>query len=153
MIPVKVQPEMPDWAGDHMRRYIDSDGDEGYFVDFRPIGGHELTPTLLLTTTGRKSGKPHTQPLIFGEFDGRIVIVASLGGASRHPAWYLNLADNPVVGIQIKDRHLRARARTAVGTERDGLWREMAVIYPPYEQYQRMTTRQIPVVVLEPQPQ
>lgn len=153
MIPVKVQPELPDWAGDHMRRYVESDGNEGFYVDFRAIGGHELTPTLLLTTTGRKSGKPHTQPLIFGEFDGHIVIVASLGGAPRHPAWYLNLGANPAVGIQIKDRHLRAKARTATGAERDRLWREMAVIYPPYEQYQRMTTRQIPVVVLEPQPQ
>lgn len=149
MITVKVQPEMPDWPGDHMRRYLASDGEEGYYVDFRPIGGHELTPTMLLTTTGRKTGKSHTQPLIFGEFDGQVVIVASLGGAPRHPAWYFNLVANPAVGVQIKDRRFRARARTASGEERAALWTKMAEIYPPYEQYQKMTTREIPVVVLE----
>jgi len=150
MIAVKVQPELPDWAGDHMRRYLASDGEEGYYVDFRPIGGYALTPTLLLTTTGRRTGKAHMQPLIYGDFDGKLVIIASLGGAPRHPAWYLNLGANPEVGVQIKARHLRARARTVEGAERDALWKQMAEIYPPYEQYRQMTTREIPVVVLEP---
>lgn len=152
MIPVKVQPELPDWAGDHMRRYLASNGDEGYYVDFRAIGGYELTPTLLLTTTGRKSGKAHTQPLIYGDIGDKWVIVASLGGAARHPAWYLNLCAHPEVAVQIKAQCLRARARTASGAERAALWKEMAVIYPPYEQYRQMTTREIPVVVLEPLP-
>ena len=152
MIPVKVQPELPDWAGDHMRRYLASNGKEGYYVDFRTIGGYELTPTLLLTTTGRKSGKARTQPLIYGDIGGKWVIVASLGGAPRHPAWYLNLCAHPEVEVQIKAQCFRARARTALGAERAALWQEMAVIYPPYEQYRQMTTREIPVVVLEPLP-
>jgi deazaflavin-dependent oxidoreductase (nitroreductase family) len=152
MIPVKVQPELPDWAGDHMRRYLASNGEEGYYVDFRAIGGYELTPTLLLTTTGRKSGKAHTQPLIYGDIGGKRVIVASLGGAPRHPAWYLNLCAHPEVEVQVMAQCSRARARTASGAERAGLWKEMAAIYPPYEQYRQMTTREIPVVVLEPMP-
>ena len=149
MTVVKVQPDLPDWPGDHLRRYIASDGAEGYYVDFRPIGGYELTPALILTTTGRRTGEPRKLPLIYGEIDGNFVIVASRGGASNHPAWYLNLDSKPEVGVQIKGDCFNARARTAVGAERALLWEEMAKIYPPYDQYQNMTTREIPVVVLD----
>jgi deazaflavin-dependent oxidoreductase (nitroreductase family) len=127
---------------DHVRRYIETDGEEGY--DWR-----EGSPILLLTTKGRKSGKEHTMPLIFGEADGSQVLVASRGGAPEHPAWYLNLEANPEVGVQVKADKFRARARTAEGEERERLWKAMNEIWPHYDEYQTKTTRQIPVVVLD----
>jgi deazaflavin-dependent oxidoreductase (nitroreductase family) len=134
---------MSDLFGEeHVRRYIETDGEEGY--DWR-----EGSPILLLTTTGRKSGKQHTMPLIFGEADGSQVLVASKGGTPEHPAWYLNLEANPEVGVQVKGDTFRARARTAEGEERERLWKSMNEIWPHYDEYQTKTTRQIPVVVLD----
>jgi deazaflavin-dependent oxidoreductase (nitroreductase family) len=111
-------------------------------------GGQGLVPTLLLTTTGRKSGNALTLPLIFGEFDGEYVVVASKGGAPAHPAWYLNLQANPEVKVQIKGDKFTARARTGNSTERAALWPKMVEIYGPYAQYQIKTNREIPVVIL-----
>jgi deazaflavin-dependent oxidoreductase (nitroreductase family) len=134
---------MSDLFGEeHVRRYIETDGEEGYVW-------REGSPILLLTTTGRKSGKEHTMPLIFGESDGSQVLVASRGGAPEHPGWYLNLEANPEVGVQVKADKFRARARTAEGEERERLWKAMNEIWPHYDEYQAKTTRQIPVVVLD----
>jgi deazaflavin-dependent oxidoreductase (nitroreductase family) len=134
---------MSDLFGEeHVRRYIETDGEEGYIWR----GGSRI---LLLTTTGRKSGKEHTMPLIFGEDGGSQVLVASRGGAPEHPGWYLNLEANPEVGVQVKGDKFRARARTAAGEERERLWKEMNEIWPHYDEYQTKTTRQIPVVVLD----
>ena len=72
-------------------------------------------PILILTTTGRRSGKPLMLPLIFGHFDGKYVIIASKGGAPEHPAWFLNLEANPLADIQVKALKLRVRARVAAG--------------------------------------
>jgi proline iminopeptidase len=134
---------MSDLFGEeHVRRYIETDGDEGYTW-------REGSKILLLTTKGRKSGTEHTMPLIFGEADGSQVLVASRGGAPEHPAWYLNLEANPEVGVQVKGDVFRARARTAEGEERERLWKAMNEIWPHYDEYQTKTTRQIPVVVLD----
>ena len=134
---------MSDLFGEeHVRRYIETDGEEGYTW-------REGSTILLLTTKGRKSGEEHTMPLIFGEADGSQVLVASRGGAPEHPAWYLNLEANPEVGVQVKADKFRARARTAEGEERQRLWRRMNEIWPHYDDYQTKTTRQIPVVVLD----
>jgi deazaflavin-dependent oxidoreductase (nitroreductase family) len=134
---------MSDLFGEeHVRRYIETDGEEGYTW-------REGSPILLLTTTGRKSGTERTMPLIFGEADGSQVLVASRGGAPEHPAWYLNLDANPEVGVQVKADKFRARARTAEGDERERLWKAMNEIWPHYDEYQTKTTRQIPVVVLD----
>jgi deazaflavin-dependent oxidoreductase (nitroreductase family) len=134
---------MSDLFGEeHVRRYIETDGEEGYTW-------REGSPILLLTTTGRKSGTERTMPLIFGEADGSQVLVASRGGAPEHPAWYLNLEANPEVGVQVKSDVFRARARTAEGEERERLWKAMNEIWPHYDEYQTKTTRQIPVVVLD----
>jgi deazaflavin-dependent oxidoreductase (nitroreductase family) len=130
------------YGEEHVRRYIETDGEEGYVW-------REGSPILLLTTTGRKSGKEHTMPLIFGEAGGSQVLVASRGGAPEHPGWYLNLEANPEVGVQVKGDKFRARARTAAGEERERLWKEMNEIWPHYDEYQTKTTRQIPVVVLD----
>jgi deazaflavin-dependent oxidoreductase (nitroreductase family) len=134
---------MSDLFGEeHVRRYIETDGEEGYIW-------REGSTILLLTTTGRKSGKELTMPLIFGEDGGSQVLVASRGGAPEHPGWYLNLEANPEVGVQVKGDTFRARARTAEGEERERLWKMMNEIWPHYDEYQTKTTRQIPVVVLD----
>lgn len=130
------------FGAEHVRRYLETDGEVG----FRWRRG---APILILTTTGRRTGQERLRPLIFGEEDGRYVVVASQGGAPRHPHWYLNLSADPNVRVQIKGDRFPARARTAVGEERDRLWRRMAEIWPPYDDYQRRTDRTIPVVVLE----
>jgi deazaflavin-dependent oxidoreductase (nitroreductase family) len=106
-------------------RYIATDGADGYLWDATLGGGKGLVPTLLLTTTGRKSGNALTMPLIFGEFDEEYVVVASKGGAPAHPSWYLNLQANPEVRVQIKGDKFTAHARTAKATERAALWPKM----------------------------
>jgi proline iminopeptidase len=88
-------------------------------------------------------------PLIYGEADGKYIVVASKGGAPTHPGWYLNLVVQPAVEVQVRADRFRATARTATGEERARLWQTMAAIYPPYNAYQAKTQREIPVVVLE----
>ena len=105
---------------------------------------------LLLTTTGRKSGKRRTTPLLFIEDGGRYVIVASVGGAPKHPAWYLNLQADPAAAIELRGRTRSVRAETAGPDERARLWRGVTAMYPTYDAYQAKTTREIPVVVLTP---
>lgn len=142
--------QLPDWMREHVRRYLESDGADGHLWDSSERGGPGPIPTLLLTTTGRKSGKPQLLPLIYGKTSKGYAVVASKGGAPAHPAWYLNLVDHPEVDVQVGPKKLKARARTARGAERAALWKEMAAIFPPYDDYQRRTEREIPVVVLEP---
>lgn len=142
--------DLPKWIADHLQRYLDTDGVDGHLWDSAPVGGPGSIPTLLLTTTGRRSGNPIVMPLIYGAAGGNYVVVASKGGAPKHPGWYLNLAAHPDVEVQILARRFRAAARTASGAERAELWKQMAAIYPPYNDYQARTDREIPVVVLEP---
>ncbi len=142
--------ELPDWIKNHLARYIATDGADGYLWDASLGGGKGMVPTLLLTTTGRKSGNPLTLPLIFGRSGQSYVVVASKGGAPTHPAWYLNLQANAEVRVQVKGDKFTARAHTADAAERAALWPKMVEIYGPYEDYQTKTDRQIPVVVLTP---
>ena len=130
------------FGDEHVRRYRETDGEEGF--DWRE-GSH----ILILTTTGRKSGREIDSPLIFGEDDGRYVVVASKGGAPQHPAWYLNLSAHPGVELQVKDEVFAARAKTADADERARLWPLLAGIWPAYDDYQAKTEREIPVVILE----
>lgn len=126
----------------HVERYLATDGAEG----------HEWQPgvlTLLLTTTGRKSGEPRTTPLIYGEHGDNPVIVASKGGAPEHPAWFLNIEDEPEVDVQIAAEKFHATARVATPEERAELWEQMTEIWPAYDDYQEKTDREIPVVILE----
>lgn len=129
------------WVNDHIRQYVDSGGAEGH--EWRG------TTTLLLTTTGRKTGKQHRTALIYRMDGENPVIVASKGGAPRHPAWFLNLEANPEVGVQVKDETFTAKARVATGAERERLWGFMVAMWPAYEDYRRKTDREIPVVVLD----
>lgn len=115
--------------------------------------GHEWQPgvyTLLLTTTGRRSGHPYTTPLIYGTDGEDYVIVASKGGAARHPDWFRNLEADPQVKIQVADEIMGATARTVTGEERQRLWSMMTEIWPDYDEYAKKTDREIPVVVLTP---
>jgi len=128
---------------EHVERYQATDGEEGH--DWQ-----KGTTTLLLTTVGRKSGKEYTTPLIYTLDDhGNPVVVASQGGTPDHPDWYLNLVANPHVGVQIKGDKFHAHPRTAEGEERERLWKQMAAVWPDYDEYQKKTDRVIPVVVLE----
>jgi len=130
------------FGDEHVRRYVETDGEVGYTW-------REGSPILILTFTGRKSGKEYSTPLIFGNDGDNYVIVGSQGGRPEHPDWYLNLVETPEVGVQIKADKFRAVARTTEGEERDRLWAAMNEIWPHYEEYQEKTDRVIPVVVLE----
>ena len=145
-------PRLPDWIQDHIKRYIASDGADGYMWDSSNFGGKGMIATLLLTTVGRRSGNVLTLPLICGRSGNDYMIIASKGGAPTHPAWYLNLQANPEVKLQVKADKFKARARTASGAERTALWSRMVEIYAPYTQYQQQAGREIPVVVLTPLP-
>lgn len=140
--------ELPAFIQDHLNRYLATNGEDGYLWDSSVGGGKGLVPTLLLTTVGRKSGRQLQLPLIFGQSGQDYVVVASKGGAPTHPAWYLNLEANPDVQVQVKADKFAARAHTANAEERARLWPMMVSIFPPYEDYQKKTDRQIPVVVL-----
>jgi F420H(2)-dependent quinone reductase len=116
------------------------------------IGGRiRKAPVLLLTTVGRKSGARRTTPLLYLRDGERLAIVASFGGAPKHPAWYLNLCANPDVEVDIGREQLVATACTATSDERALLWPKVVELYPGYERYQRKTARTIPVVLLERQ--
>lgn len=129
-------------SADHVRRYRESGGADGH------VGAAGLKH-LLLTTTGRHSGEQRTTPLIYGQDGDRYVIVASVGGADRHPAWYLNLVADPKVEVQVGADRFTANARPAGAAERPALWKLMAGLFPNYDQYQSLTKREIPVVILE----
>jgi deazaflavin-dependent oxidoreductase (nitroreductase family) len=124
-----------------MRRYLESGGRDGHIW--------EGVTTLLLTTTGRRSGQPRTTPLIYGRAGERYLVVASRGGAPKHPDWYQNLVAQPVVQVQVMADRFSARARTATAAEKPALWKTMISIWPPYDEYQTRTSREIPVVILE----
>lgn len=145
---VATQHEPPQWIVDHLRLYAQSP-EKGHLWNGTVVGGYANTPTLLLTTTGRKSGRQLTMPLIYGKDGDRYVIVASKGGDPKHPAWYLNLQANPQVHVQVVRDKFTVTARSATGEERARLWKMMSAIYPPYPSYQQKTDREIPVVVLE----
>jgi deazaflavin-dependent oxidoreductase (nitroreductase family) len=126
----------------HVRRYRETGGEVGHIW-------RRGAKTLLLTTRGRKSGNPTTAPLIYEQDGDSYVVVASKGGAPRHPGWYRNLVKDPNVEVQVMDDVFAAQARTATGEERERLWQLAAQQWPDYDAYQQRTDRQIPVVVLE----
>ncbi|MDH6135722.1 deazaflavin-dependent oxidoreductase (nitroreductase family) [Kitasatospora sp. MAA4] len=129
------------FGSEHVRRYVETDGAEGH--------DWEGTTALILTTTGRKTGKQHITPLIYQAHGEALLVVASKGGADQPPAWYLNLQANPEVQVQVLGDRFTARARTATPEEKPAMWRTMTAAWPPYDEYQTKTDREIPVVVLE----
>ena len=106
------------------------------------------TPVLLLTTTGRRTGRPRTWPLTYLSEGENLIVIASNGGQPNHPAWYLNLWAKPRVSVQLGQRNYKMIAQIPEGDERARLWSRVVEEYPAYAEYQRKTDRQIPVVVL-----
>ncbi len=129
------------YGQEHVDRYRATDGEEGH--------DWQGTHTLILTTKGRHSGEQRSTPLIYGQHGDDYLIVASQGGAPKHPGWYLNLSQNPEVEVQVKGDRFKARARTATPEEKPELWKIMTEQWPDYNKYQQRTDREIPVVVLE----
>lgn len=138
------------WIAEHIELYR-TDPEKAHMWDSSVAGGPGILPTLLLTTTGRKSGKPRSLPLIYGKHGDAYVVIGSKGGWATHPYWFLNLQADPSCEIQVASAKMQARARVAEGAEREQLWKQLAEIYPPYDDYQKTAgDRQIPVVVLDP---
>ncbi|TKG71536.1 nitroreductase family deazaflavin-dependent oxidoreductase [Prauserella endophytica] len=130
------------FGDEHVRRYEETDGEVGHDWE-------NGAPVLILTTKGRKTGKERKFALIYQEHEGDYVIVASKGGADEHPGWYHNLVADPQVTVQVKADKFAAKARTASESEKAVLWPKMAAVWPAYDDYQKKTDRDIPVVVLE----
>jgi F420H(2)-dependent quinone reductase len=107
-------------------------------------------PICLVTTTGRRSGRLRTVPLVYVPDGDDLVVVASRGGMGSHPAWYLNLRDGPGATVQVGAASWRVRARDATEAERERLWPTLTAAYPHFDAYQRRTSRRIPVVILSP---
>src|SRR3978361_799991 len=102
--------EGPDWQTRHLQAYLETDGEHGHFADFTPLGGPPEVPCLILETTGRKSGAHQLLPLIYGKDGKDFVIIASKGGAPKHPAWFLNLDADPAVKFQIGGKKYSGKA-------------------------------------------
>lgn len=137
------------WIAHHRARYL-VDGEAAHIWDSTEVGGPGPVPTLLLTTVGRRSGNVSTMPLIYGRVADDYVVIASKGGADRHPGWYHNLRAQATVTVQVANRVFDAEAFVLTGEQRTAAWDEMRTIYPPYDDYQARTAREIPVVALTP---
>ena len=135
-------PDLTLVGDEHVRRYQETDGEVGHLWNG--------VPTLVLTTTGRKSGEQRNSAMIYGKDGDSYVVIASQGGMPTHPNWYHNLTAEPRVQVQAGATKTAAIARTAEGEERDRLWKLMTGIWPNFDTYQTRTDRRIPVVVLEP---
>ena len=135
-------PDISLLGDEHIRRYRETDGEEGYLWNG--------ATALLLTTTGRKTGESRTSPLIFARDGDDYLVVASMGGAPQHPSWYLNITANPDAEIQVKGDVIPVRARTASDEEKPRLWKVVTAQWPNYDVYQTRTDRVIPLVVLTP---
>ena len=126
---------------EHTQKYKETDGEVGH--------DWQGTQTLLLTTKGRKSGEPRELPLIYGKAGDDYLIVASKGGADTPPAWYLNLEADPHAEVQVRGDRFQAKARVATPEEKAEMWKTMTAEWPAYDDYQKKTDREIPIIVLE----
>lgn len=112
----------------------------------RRLVGNDM---LLLTTRGRRTGDPHTVPLLYLRDGDLLLLIASYGGRDRHPEWYLNLLAEPSVTARLGDRNVALTARTATPSEREIWWPKVVAAYGDYAAYQARTDREIPIVVLQ----
>ena len=149
MSDIQIPASLPGWIKEHLDLYL-QDGEAGHYWDAALGGGEGMLTTLLLYTTGRKSGKTSVLPLIYRPAGDGYCVIASKGGSPEHPAWFLNLEADPNVRLKVVNDEFDAVARVAEGEEREQLWALMVDYYAPYSDYQAATDRQIPVVVLEP---
>jgi F420H(2)-dependent quinone reductase len=116
----------------------------------RLAGTYRGCPVLLLDHVGRKSGKKRTSPLIYARDGDDLVVVASKGGSHKDPLWWLNLKERPETTVQVGSEKRKVTARQATPAEKERLWPVLVGIYAPYESYQQRSSRDIPVIVLEP---
>jgi deazaflavin-dependent oxidoreductase (nitroreductase family) len=138
----EYEPSTQQWVRDQVEQYERSGGTEG-----TTLRGY---PVILLTTRGAKSGKIRKTPLMRVEHDGRYAIVASLGGAPKHPVWYHNVVADPRVRLQDGPAVQELTAREVTGDEKAEWWERAVAAFPDYADYQAKTDREIPVFVLEP---
>jgi F420H(2)-dependent quinone reductase len=138
----EYEPSSSDWARENAEQYMESGGTEGTELKGRPV--------VLLTTVGAKSGKLRKTPLMRVEHDGEYAVVASLGGAPKHPVWYFNVVANPHVELQDGQTTKEYDAREVFGDEKAVWWERAVATWPDYAEYQKKTDRQIPVFVLTP---
>jgi deazaflavin-dependent oxidoreductase (nitroreductase family) len=140
--PEYKQPDLTLLGEDHINAYRETNGEVGYLWNG--------APTLLLTTRGRRTGEPRTSALIFARDGDDYLVVASMGGAPKHPQWYLNISADPDAEVQVRAERVAVRARTASADEKPRLWKIVTEVWPNYDVYQSRTDRDIPVVVLSP---
>jgi deazaflavin-dependent oxidoreductase (nitroreductase family) len=138
------------WIAQHRKLYQE-DPEAGQMFDTTAAGGPGPLPTLLLTTTGRKSGKESVMPLLYGEVDGGYAIIASKGGDPKHPGWYHNIRAQGQVTVQVAKDIFQADTQIVDGAERQTIWDQMVAMFPPFAEYQKSAgVREIPIVVLKP---
>ncbi len=139
----EYEPSPWDFVAEHVRQYEETGGREG--------GTLEGKPCVILTTRGRRTGKLRKSALMRVEHDGAYALVASFGGAPKHPVWFWNLKAHPdEVLIQDGPEPYRASVREVDGTERDEWWARAVAVYPEYAEYQQRTERMIPVLIASP---
>ena len=151
MTETKLAPNLPQWMKDHAQRYLSSGGADGHMYTIVRPGTPELAvPSLLLTTTGRKSGEKYLFPLFYGQTGSSYFVIASKGGAPEHPGWYVTSSPTRR-SISRSEPRRCGPARTATGEERAQLWEQAVKFFPPYADYRvKAGAREIPVVVLDP---
>lgn len=138
----EYEPSTSDWARENAELYMASGGTDGTAMKGKPV--------VLLTTIGAKTGKLRKTPLMRVEHDGEYAVVASLGGAPKHPVWYHNITKNPTVELQDGTAAGDYQAREVFGEEKATWWRRAVEVWPDYADYQQKTDREIPVFVLTP---
>jgi len=138
----EYEPSPWDWVSEQVAQYEETGGKEGGFLQGKPV--------VILTTRGRKSHQLRKSALMRVEHDGQYAVVASMGGAPKHPVWYLNLLADPHVTLQDGDRVMDLQARTASAAERAEWWPHATEAWPPYDEYQTKTEREIPIVLFDP---
>jgi deazaflavin-dependent oxidoreductase (nitroreductase family) len=138
----EYEPSTSDWARENAETYMKSGGTDGTELKGKRV--------ILLTTVGAKTGKIRKTPLMRVENDGEYAVVASLGGAPKHPVWYWNIKKNPRVELQDGEVTKDFEAREVVGEDKAVWWERAVEAWPDYADYQRKTDRQIPVFVLTP---
>jgi len=138
----EYEPSTSDWARENAELYMSSGGTAGTELKGKPV--------VLLTTVGAKTGKLRKTPLMRVEHDGHYAVVASLGGAPKHPVWYHNIVAHPRVELQDGPETGEYEARELSGDEKATWWERAVAVWPDYADYQRKTDREIPVFVLTP---
>jgi deazaflavin-dependent oxidoreductase (nitroreductase family) len=145
----KIAATRADWVVEHRERYIKSGGTDGHIENLIPVNGHPWSTHCLIKYKGRKSGKTFITALSYGDIGGEVVICASKGGADHHPEWYNNIVASKEIEFQVGTQAFRATWREPQGAERKKVWDFMVDTFPFYGDYQKATTRVLPLVMLK----